>query len=187
MKQRERMSRRQFGRIGMVAAVGLGFGSTPIAAQAQQPAPPSAPPTRAPVPPPDVLKSEFLMDLVLETAPAISFGTRTAVAVTGGTFNGPKLKGKVIGPGADWPVTVSPSVRVLDVRTILVTDDEQRIYCTYRGLIFTPPADPANRYWRTVPIFETDSKKYEWLTQAVFVGVNYTVPQRVAYRIFQIL
>jgi hypothetical protein len=38
-----------------------------------------------------------------------------------------------------------------------------------------------------VQIFETDSKKYEWLTQAVFVGVSVQVPQRVSYRIFQVL
>ncbi len=92
----------------------------------------------------------------------------------------------MIGPGADWPVAVSPSLRILDVRTILVTDDDQRIYATYRGLIYTPADRGQQRYWRSTPIFETDSKKYEWLTQAVFVGVSYTVPQRVACRIFQI-
>jgi hypothetical protein len=181
------MSRREFARLGSAAALGVGFASRNVAAQAGQQSAAAAQPPRAPIPPPDALKSEFLMDLVLETAPAISFGARTAVAVTGGTFTGPKLKGKVVGPGADWPVTINPSLRVLDVRTILVTDDDQRIYCTYRGVISTPQDPQATRYWRSVPIFETDSKKYEWLTQAVFVGVSYTVPQRVAYRIFQIL
>jgi hypothetical protein len=136
---------------------------------------------------PDALKSEFLMDLNLETQPAISLGARTAVAVTGGTFEGPKLRGKVISPGADWPLAISSTLRILDVRTLLVTDDDQRIYMTYRGVIYTPPAGQGARYWRTVPIFETDSKKYEWLTQAVFVGVSFPVPQRVSYRIFQIL
>ena len=68
-----------------------------------------------------------------------------------------------------------------------VTDDAQRIYMTYRGVIYTPPAGQGPRYWRTVPIFETESPKYEWLMQAVFVGVSFQVPQRVSYRIFQIL
>jgi hypothetical protein len=135
---------------------------------------------------PAALRSEFLMDMILETQPAVAIGPRTVVAVTGGTFEGPKLRGKVMSPGADWPLVINQSLRVLDVRTLLVTDDDARIYMTYRGIIYTPGGQ-GERYWRTVPIFETDSKKYEWLTQAVFVGVSFSVPQRVPYRIFQIL
>ncbi len=191
MEQPDGVSRRRFAQVGSAAAVGLGFsatgfGSASAAGGGGQTPQPGAPAARPPIPAPDALKSEFLMDLILETSPAISFGSRTAVEVTGGTFSGPKLKGKVIGPGADWPVAVNPSLRILDVRTILVTDDDQRIYATYRGLIYTPADRSQQRYWRSTPIFETDSKKYEWLTQAVFVGVSYTVPQRVACRIFQI-
>ena len=80
------------------------------------------------------------MDMILETAPAVTIGSRTVVGVTGGTFEGPKLKGKVIGPGADWPMRMSDTLRILDVRTILVTDDDQKIYMTYRGVIRTPAA-----------------------------------------------
>jgi hypothetical protein len=136
---------------------------------------------------PEALRSEFLMDIVLDTQPSIALGPRTIVSVTGGTFEGPKLRGTVAPPGADWPLAVNPNLRILDVRTLLVTDDDQRIYMTYRGVIYTPPAGQGQRYWRTVPIFETASPKYEWLTQAVFVGVSFQVPQRVSYRIFQIL
>ncbi len=126
------------------------------------------------------------MDLILETAPAVTIGARTVVGVTGGTFEGPKLKGKVVGPGADWPMRVSDTLRILDVRTILVTDDDQKIYMTYRGVIRMPPAgQQGERYWRTTPIFETDSKKYEWMTQIVAVGVSFTMPQRVCLQDFR--
>lgn len=171
------LTRRDFAR---VTAAGLGAGlvsASAAAAQGQAPASPR----------PEALTSEFLMDLILETQPSASLGARTVVAVTGGTFEGPKLRGTVLSPGADWPLAVKPDLRILDVRTLLVTDDEQRIYMTYRGVIHTPPAGQGARYWRTTPVFETDSKKYEWLTQAVFVGVSFQVPQRVSYRIFQIL
>jgi hypothetical protein len=187
MTESGRMTRRQFARMSATAAAaGLGIGASamsPAEALAQQTgaAQGAAPPR------PEALKSEFLMDMILETQPAVSIGPRTAVAVTGGTFEGPRLRGTVISPGADWPLVLTPNLRVLDVRTILVTDDDQKIYMTYRGVIYTPPAGQGGRYWRTVPIFETDSKKYEWLTQAVFVGVSFPVPQRVPYRIFQIL
>lgn len=175
------LTRREFAITSAAASVGLGLSSaTQLNAAPQQSTP--APGAR-----PDALKSEFLMDMILETQPAVQVGPRTVVAVTGGTFEGPRLRGKVVSPGADWPLVINPNLRVLDVRTLLVTDDDARIYMTYRGLIHTPPAGQGERYWRTVPIFETDSKKYEWLTQAVFVGVSFPVPQRVPYRIFQIL
>ncbi len=181
-----RMTRRQFARMGTrVAGAGLVLAaSAPLDARASQVGTGGA--QTAGAPRPEALRSEFLMDMILETQPSISLGARTVVAVTGGTFEGPKLRGKVISPGADWPLAVNQNLRILDVRTLLVTDDEQRIYMTYRGVIYTPPTGQGDRYWRTVPIFETDSKKYEWLTQAVFVGVSFQVPQRVSYRIFQI-
>ena len=179
-------SRRQLGQLGLSAAAASGLGliaDNEALAQGRGAAP-------APTPRPEALRSELLMDLILETAPAVAIGDRgdrTVVAVTGGTFEGPKLKGTVIGPGADWPLRVSDTLRILDVRIILVTDDSQKIYMTYRGVIHTPPSGQGARYWRSTPIFETDSAKYKWLTELVAVGVNYTVPQRVAYRVFTIL
>jgi hypothetical protein len=127
------------------------------------------------------------MDLILETAPAVVMGPRSGIAISGGTFEGPMLRGKVMGPGADWPMAVTPTTRMLDGRATLVTDDDQRIYMTYHGVLYTPPAGQGERYWRAVPVFETASPKYDWLNRVVAVGVNYTVPQRIGYRIFQIL
>jgi hypothetical protein len=188
MSGSRRLTRRQFAGLGASAAI-AGLGASELASSTAEAhgvqAGAGAPAGGAPRP--QTLKSEFLMDMILETQPAVQVGPRTAVAVTGGTFEGPKLRGKVISPGADWPLAVSQNLRILDVRTMLVTDDDQRIYMTYRGVIFTPPQGQGDRYWRTVPIFETDSKRYEWLTQAVFVGVSFQVPQRVSYRVFQIL
>ena len=178
------VTRREFAITSAAGTLGLGLGSTTELNAATQQSTSAAPAAGAR---PESLKSEFLMDMILETQPAVQVGARTVVAVTGGTFEGPRLRGKVVSPGADWPLVINPNLRVLDVRTLLVTDDDARIYMTYRGVIHTPPAGQGERYWRTVPIFETDSKKYEWLTQAVFVGVSFPVPQRVPYRIFQIL
>jgi hypothetical protein len=179
------MSRREFARAGASAAAAIGLsgarlGAAQRGAQGGQPASPSPPP-------PEGLKAEFLMDLILETGGpgGGAVGTRQIVPVIGGTFEGPKLRGKVLPPGADWLVRISDTVRVLDVRTLLVTDDDQRIYVTYRGVLYTPPGQP--RYQRVGMMFETGSEKYAWLHQIIAVGVGYTIPQRVPYRIFQIL
>ena len=183
------VSRRDFARLSATAGAVVGVtGLSGLSLDAQQGRGPTAPPGGKP----DTLKSEFLMDLELETSPAMRFGARGITPVTGGTFEGPKLKGTVIGPGADWTMRVNDRLTALDVRIILVTDDEQRIYMSYRGMVATTPADAATgqaaqRYWRVLPNFETDAPKYEWLTRLMSVGVSYAVPQKVCYRVFAVL
>jgi hypothetical protein len=173
------VSRRDFAKAGasLGAAVGLSgvAGLSTLGLDAQQ----------AAANRPEALKSEFLMDLILETSTAASLGSRRIVTVTGGTFEGPKLKGTVVPPGADWTTRVSDAFTVLDVRTLLVTDDDQQIYCSYRGVVHRPAG--GSTYWRVLPVFETASPKYEWLNYIAAVGVSFTIPQRVSYRIFQIL
>jgi hypothetical protein len=135
------------------------------------------------------LQSELLMDLILDTQPPNNIGSpgvnRVIVPVSGGTFNGPKLKGTVVGPGGDWIVRRPDGSSILDVRIILQTEDGQKIYMTYRGISYTPQGGA--QYWRIVPVFETGAEKYVWLNNIVAVGVHRTLPGKVAYRIYQIL
>jgi hypothetical protein len=172
-------SRRDFALLG-AAGLALGLPSS-LAAAAQTPA---AAPVAAR---PEALKSEFLLDVIFETnGTAIgTIGTRTIVSVTGGTFEGPKLKGTVLPPGADYVMAITPTFRKLDVRTIFLTDDNQKIYFTYGGVLSTPAS--GERYWRTTPMFETGAEKYKWLNEIVCVGVPFEVPNRVSYRVFRIL
>ena len=121
------ISRREFSGAGLGALATLAAGDA-LAGQ-QPPASSSAP---AP------LKSEFLMDIILDVAAPQVLGTRRIVPVTGGTFAGPKLKGTALGGGADWILVRPDGVSELNVRVTLRTDDEQLIYLTYRGLLFTP-------------------------------------------------
>lgn len=166
------LSRREFSGAALTA---LGALAAADAAAAQQPAGDAGP---AP------LKSEFLMDIVLDVAAPQNLGTRRIVPVTGGTFEGPKLKGKAL-PGADWIQVRPDGVSELNVRVTLQTDDDQLIYLTYRGLLFQPKG--GDQYWRTTPIFETAAAKYEWLTKIIAVGVGKRVPNKAAYSIYQIL
>jgi hypothetical protein len=134
---------------------------------------------------PAPLKTEFLMDMILDVSTPQNLGTRRIVPVTGGTFEGPKLKGTALGGGADWILVRPDGVNELNVRVTLRTDDDQLIYLTYRGLLFTPKG--GEQYWRTTPIFETGSAKYEWLNKIIAVGVGKTVPGKAAYSIYHIL
>ena len=151
------------------------------------------------------LESEFLCEIKgdLDREGAISVGptphgTRRIVYVTGGTFEGPRLKGEVLPGGGDW-VTVRPDgATVLDVRAALRTDDGHIIYTYYRGIAYAPPevrervqrgeaVDHSERYFRTTPVFETASDKYGWLNRVVAVGVGRATPTGVAYHVYAIL
>ncbi len=132
------------------------------------------------------LRSEFLFDLALATLPPASIGPDlTVVAVSGGTFDGPRLKGTVIGPAGDWIVQRHDESRLLDVRALLQTDDDQRVYMNWRGIAYTPPG--GTLYARILPMFETGAAKYAWLNHVVAVGLYRPAAGKILYRVYQIL
>lgn len=153
----------------------------------------------------DDLKSEFLMNFEATLNPAQNVGNgamgiRSISDVTGGTFEGPRLKGTILPSGGDW-VLVNPALGILniDVRASLQTDDGATIFAQYKGRIafgpekmadlFDPSTglpDPADYYFRTAPIFETGSEKYSWINNIVAVGVGRIIEGGVAYEIHEI-
>lgn len=150
------------------------------------------------------LQSEFLFEIDLDVTPpqvvgAAQYGDRRIVMVTGGTFEGPKLKGTVVpNSGGDWLLFRSDGVVQLDVRVTLQTDDGALIYMAYRGVRDASPevaerlargdaVDASEYYFRTTPYFETASEKYEWLNRIITVAVGDRRASGPLYRVYQIL
>jgi hypothetical protein len=137
----------------------------------------------------DKLQSEFLFDLNLEAGTPQNLGSsaggRLIVPVSGGTFNGPGLKGTIVAPGGDWIVQRPDGSRVLDVRILLKTDDGQEIYMSWRGIAYTPPGGVL--FARILPLFETAAPKYAWLNNVVAIGVYRPDSGKIAYRVYRIL
>jgi len=168
------MTRRQMGctrRVAGLAALALWTlaVAAPEQARAQQPDSP--------------LESEFAFSLLLDVDPQIDAGHVRIAPVTGGTFEGPNIRGTVHPGGADW-ITQVQGHSSLDVRITLETDDGALIYMTYTGVV---ARGAGGLYWRVRPIFSTASEKYDWLNQSVFVGKNKQVEGKVAYDVFRIL
>jgi hypothetical protein len=74
------------------------------------------------------MRTRPLMTLRLSTAPTQNIGagphgTRVTFPITGGSFEGDRLRGKVLPGSDDWTVTRSDSVIELDLRITLGTDD----------------------------------------------------------------
>jgi hypothetical protein len=132
------------------------------------------------------LRSEFLFDLALSTLPPAQIGTdRMVVPISNGTFDGPRLKGTVIGPAGDWMVERRDGSRLLDVRALLQTDDDQRIYMMCRGIAYTPPGGTLHAH--ILPMFETGAAKYAWLNNVVAVGLYRPTAGKIVYRVYEIL
>src|SRR2546430_1658422 len=80
-------------------------------------------------------------------------GGRMVINVTGGTFEGERLKGAVLaGSGGDFVTMRANGTMKLDVRLILTTDGGATILMTYLGIGAT---DPDGFALRTAPLFET--------------------------------
>ena len=149
------------------------------------------------------MNSRPLMTVRIAAAPPQKLGTvphgiRSIVPVTGGDFDGPRLRGKILPGGGDWLLLRSDGVLELDLRITLETDDHALIYMTFQGVRHGPPdaiaalgrgeaVDPASYYFRTVPRFETSSEKYAFLNRIIAVGAGETRPDGAVHRIDEIL
>src|SRR5215470_8100095 len=150
-----------------------------------------------------VMNSRPLMTVRITAAPpqqlrAVPHGTRSIVPVTGGDFEGPRLRGVVLPGGGDWLLLRSDGVQEFDLRVTLETDDHALIEMRFQGLRHGPPdviaalgrgeaVDPATYYFRTLPKFETASEKYAFLNRIVTVGSGETRPDGAIHRIDEIL
>ena len=128
---------------------------------------------------------------------AVAQGRRRIVAITGGTFEGPGLRGKVMPGGADWQIIRADGFTELDTRYTLETETGQIVYVQNAGMRHAAPdvmkrllageaVDPAAVYFRTVPKFETASPDLQWLTRSVFIGLGERYPNDVRIRFWRV-
>lgn len=115
---------------------------------------------------------------VLENGPQ---GTRTIVQITGGRFEGPRLKASVQTPAGDWITNRPDGSYRLDVRLTLKTDDGALILVTYNGIGQTTDKGAS---LRMAPLFETGDSRYVWLTRLQAVGVGERAGSAVSYDIY---
>jgi hypothetical protein len=170
----------------IVAALVLGV-STPIAAQSPAPQPP---------------RLVFAFELHAQVAAPLELGDvprgrRRIVQITGGTFSGSGLKGRILPGGADWQIVRPDGFTELDTRYTLETDKKELVYVQNVGMRHAPPdvmkkllagesVNPALVYFRTTPIFETASPDLQWLTRATFVGTGERYPNEVVVRFWRV-
>ncbi|MGE4337544.1 MAG: DUF3237 domain-containing protein [Pigmentiphaga sp.] len=149
-------------------------------------------------------KFEYAMSVRLTLGPKLALGQlpkggdRYSVEILGGTFEGPRLKGKVLRGGGDWPHIRPDGVFDFDARYLLQEDDGTLIYLRNRGFRWgsdevmarmarREPVDPSEYYMRTAPDFEVPQGPHDWLTRYVFVGVGDKTPEGNVIHYYQVL
>lgn len=125
-------------------------------------------------------------------------GFRRMIPITGGSFEGPGIKGTIVSGGYDFQLLRGDNVMEIDARYVLQTDDGALITIVNRGLRHAPAeimqqmangieVSPSLYYFRSVPQFETGNKKYDWLNKTVFVASGIRKPAEVIISVFKVL
>lgn len=126
------------------------------------------------------------------------YGLRRIFDVTGGSFEGPRMRGKLLPSGGDWILIGPDGYGRLDVRATFETHDGALVYLTYYGVIEMNDkivaalgkgvaASYGDSYFMTSPRFETGDARYAWLNRVVAVAEGRVIPSAVEYRVYQVL
>lgn len=140
-------------------------------------------------------RTEFVYEAIVDIAPSMQlgqspFGERRMVPITGGTFEGPGLRGKVLPGGADRQLVRRDGSTALDAVYELQTEDGAVI--SIRNRVLTRPykgGQPGRYAFSTIDIVAPDGP-YGWLNDYVYVGtLNSLRPARnaVVIRVFRIV
>ena len=133
------------------------------------------------------MNSRPLMLLRLTTSATEEFGStpqgkRSIFPVIGGSFEGGRLRGKVLAGGGDWVTAKADGTFELDLRVTLETEDGALIHMTFTGV-----RDDGTHYLRTLPRFETAAPKYAFLNRLLAVGIGEVRPEGPVHAIEEIL
>jgi Protein of unknown function (DUF3237) len=111
-------------------------------------------------------------------------GHRRIVPLTGGTFTGPRLNGKLVpGASADWQIVLPDGTALGDVRYTLETDGGDLLYVQSRGvrhgsaevlgrLARGEQVDASAYTFRTSTQIEAAAPDLDWLNKGVFISVG---------------
>ena len=141
------------------------------------------------------LRIEVTGSYLLGDAP---LGRRRLDRLDRGHFKGPKVQAEIVTGGMDLLLGGADGALRPDVRLILRLDDGEVLLVQYRGVRHGPPQVmqriaagelvPPDAYTlRTALVFETASRKYDWINRVVAVGVGRREPGAAIYDVFEVL
>jgi hypothetical protein len=120
---------------------------------------------------------------LLEGSP---LGTRAVIEMPDVRYEGERLSGRLVGPGAvDWLVESEHGVGRIDVRFVLQTDDGALVYVSYQGRA-DHSQGPGALPMYSAPLFETGDPRYAWLNTVQAIGKGVVVGDTIEYEIYEV-
>jgi hypothetical protein len=120
-------------------------------------------------------------------------GHRRIVPLTGGTFTGPELSGRLLaGASADWQTVLPDGTALGDIRYTLQTDAGELLYVQSRGVRHGSAevlarlgrgedVDAGEYTFRTSTQIEAAARPLDWLNKGIFISVGGRQADRVIY------
>ncbi len=126
----------------------------------------------------------------------IAQGRRRIVPLTGGTFSGPEINGKLLpGASADWQIVLPDGTALGDIRYTLQTDAGDLLYVQSRSVRHGSAevlarlgrgedVDASEYTFRTWTQIETAAPDLDWLNKGVFISVGARQAASVIYETY---
>ena len=126
-------------------------------------------------------------------------GLRRFVPITGGTFAGPLLSGKVVPGSGDWQVVRADGVLNADARYTLEAQNGLRFSVHNRGIRHAPPdimekltkgepVPPTSYYFRTAALMEAPlGSELDYLNRTLFIATAEREPSTAVIHFFRLL
>ena len=133
-----------------------------------------------------------------QVAPNGPYGDRRYIPITGGRFEGERLRGSILNGGADCQLIRPDKVAELDVRCTFQTDDGAIFLMKGLGMRHGPDeviaeiaagrdVDPALYYFRESMMFEAPCGPHDWLNKIIAVGTGERKARQVIIDAFEVL
>jgi hypothetical protein len=141
------------------------------------------------------------MELQVPTLQSIGglVGNQTRAApIASGKFYGERLSGTVEPGGLDWQRLRSNAAVEIEARVVLRSEGGELIGMEYRGLRYADAevtdlltkgeiVPPARYYFRVFCSFSTSADSFQWLNQALAIGIGARLPSGPVYDIYELL
>lgn len=146
---------------------------------------------------------EFLMNLAVDVGEIVTMGQapigeRRVVGITGGTFEGPGMRGEVLPGGNDWQILRADAVLDIDAAYVLKDEGGGLVRVISQGYRYGPPGviaamargedvDPSNYFFRAILRFETGAPYLEALNRTIAVATAERKSRQVLLSAYRLL